>query len=217
MRLKQFINENGEFSPDNWVRLKDTLERDCKPFIKTLRGVDHLLWRGVKTPPQFFVKHNVRVNRKPRMIDTSLHNRLNIELEKMYGWKARSEGLFTTKDEYIAKFWGEPSLVFPIGNFDYLWLIKPYIFDLYRGYDLWLPIDDNDDDKDRKTINDKNNDVWNKYIFPNIKHYHNKSLNKFLKADIKGSECIIRCKSYYSINEQWFETLLEYFSNRYWK
>ena len=204
MRLQQYINESECFSTDKWEEMKSILEKDCKPFIKHLKGAKHLLLRGVKAPPSYFKKIKVRTDRKPRLINTDLSRLLDSELYNKFRWKARSEGLFTTTGEWSARVWGKPSIVFPIGEFKYIWMENIAL--LYYGYDMW------------GMGTERDQETWDEYILPSIKHYKNTNLEKLLKMDIapteKATECIIKCQSYYSINYEWAPTLLKYFQDK---
>lgn len=72
-------------------------------------------------------KFSVRSDRKPRDMPKDLHNLLDKTFLEMFGWKARSEGVFVTSG---ATWEGEKdSLFFPIGKFKYIW--SPRINDLY--------------------------------------------------------------------------------------
>jgi len=211
MRLQQFINETY-LSTENWEHLKGMLEKDCKPYIKELKGAKKLLLRGMKKYIEFYEIKNVRKNRKPRLIDKNLHIKLDNELNKIFGWKVRSQGLFTTTGKDVAKRWGDPCIVFPIGKFKYIWIDDTH--DLYYGYDVWF-----DGPAGKGKYKSNNEKIWDKYIYPSINKYHDTDLNKFLKMPDNptdhASECIIKCNKYYAINYEWYYTLLEYFGNRY--
>ena len=201
MRFKKYINESEFFTTDKWEELKSVLAQDCKPYIKELSNTSELLLRGVKAPPAHFKKLKVRQDRRPRLVSKDLHQRLDNELNKWFGWKARSSGLFTTTGYRSAKIWGTPTIIFPIGKFKYIWIEN--VSFLYYGYDNWFSDESHDDA------------IWRNYIKPSIRKYNDKNLNLLLQTPIPGTdqatECIIKCKEYYSINYEWFDTILKYF------
>jgi len=207
MRLQQFITESSNFDTDHWEELKNNLNRDCKPFIKELRGASELLYRGVKRSeiPDFYTIKTSRTNRRPRFVHMDLHNELGSYLKSKFGWNPRTEGLFTTKSISNAYSWGKPVIIFPIGKFKYIWIENAH--DLYGSYDSYSDLDPDSPTR--------------KLVFKNIKRivdieYNSTNLNKYLSIPSHTTtECIIKCDRYYSINIEWVETLKEYYCNRY--
>jgi len=194
MKFKEYLTETADISMATWNELSTTLIKNCQPFIKELRGARSLLYRGVRVIPKTYDKKSPRSDRKPRLLDTELHDILNKETKKMFGWNTRSEGVFTTNNYGNAKSWGKPAIIFPIGNFKYIWNKNTY--NLYNLYDSWF-----DDD-----------DILQE-ILKELKDYKSTNLSSFLRnPDFTVSEAIIKCKSYYLINPVWKETLLAYFS-----
>jgi len=199
MRLRKHLNESGFMTTANWEALKADLDKKCKPYIKELKGAKSLLIRGVAQPkvPQFMTIRSVRKDRNPRLIDTKLHMKLGKLSKELFGWNIRSEGLFTTKSEIDVRMWGKPVIIFPIGNFKYVW--KDDVTELYKQYDSWNPFGDNEN-------------IFELDIEPEIRGYHTDNLNKYLRMPAKiTSECIINCNTYYSINMKWYQTLLTYY------
>jgi hypothetical protein len=62
-----------------------------------------------------------------------LHDYLDEQFKKKFGWKARSEGVFCVRSKQIAYNYGNPYSVFPIGNYKYIYSNK--IHDLYVHFD----------------------------------------------------------------------------------
>ncbi len=205
MKFKQCITEM--ITTSKWDELKDILNKDCKSFIKNMKGAKNLLYRGVKAAPSFYDKKNTRSNRKPRLINKSLHDKLGMDAIKRFGWNTREEGIFTTNSILNAKRWGKPSIVFPIGEFKYVWLKD--VNKLYSAYDLWEIYED---------LPHMQQELWDYTIKDSLDQYNTTNLNKYLSTKtFLTSECIIKCKSYYSINIEWNETLLRYYSSDKYK
>ncbi len=184
----------------NWNDIKSTLNKDCQPFIKYLRGAKYLLLRGVNSPvmpSRNYEMMSVRKNRKPRLVDSELHKLMGDYSKDKFGWNIREKGLFTTKSEEGAKIWGSPVIVFPIGKFDYVW--SNNVRGLYARYDEW-------------TLHDNDN-VFDLYIKPEMDAYHSKNLNIYLNSkQNRYNECIINGLKYYQLNMVWYQTLLRYYS-----
>ena len=208
MRLQQYITESTELTTKNWEKLKSDINKDCKPFIKEIKGANNLLLRGVNQSvvPTVFTVKNVRKDRKPRMIDKELHKKIGELSKKLFGWNIREEGIFTTISYEAARHWGHPIIMFPIGKFKYVW--SDDVEDLYYGYDIYNPIYDYFDDD----VVQSNEEVWEDTIEPAVKRYHTTNLKQYLNSSTNNiSECIINCDKYYMINFEWLETLKGYY------
>lgn len=73
----------------------------------------------------------VRKNRKPRDTDVRYHNAINRAFLSVFGWKARGQGLFVTGDQKFAEVYGIPYLIFPVGDFKFVY--SPVFKDLWLG------------------------------------------------------------------------------------
>lgn len=206
MKLQQYINEM--VSIKKWEELRDIIDKECQPFIKELKGCNTLLYRGVQNMPSFYDKKIPRTDRKPRLIQPDLHKKLGDLSKKKFGWNIREEGIFTTNNKSYTKQWGKPSIVFPIGNFEYVY--NNNVEDLYGLYDQWYTTSDINDIKADK--------FFKSYIIPEINKYNTNDIKSYLKKPSKNqSECIIKCKSYFSINAEWDKTLIAWFGERKYK
>jgi len=120
MKLKQYLNEYA-YTGDvvDW----SPITKDCKPFIKELKGAHNLLLRGSR-------KSNPGI------------------IKVKFGWKPRSTGVFCSGSLNTALFYGPVNSVWPIGNFKFLW--SPKVSDLFShltdqvnttehdGWSYWL-------------------------------------------------------------------------------
>ena len=143
MRLRQHLTEytyTGDV-PD-W----SPIVKDCKPFIKQLKGAHNLLLRGSNKQNPGIMKLKPRKDRHPMSTPYAIHDMLDGFFKDRFGWNARSEGVFCTGNLSTALFYAGVNgvnSVWPIGNFKYLW--SPDISDLFStlqtdavNYTVWL-------------------------------------------------------------------------------
>lgn len=192
MRFKNYLNEEDIES------LIEKLEKDCKPFLEKVKNLNNILVRQSKKAPKgLYDLKTVHINRNPRDTPIFLHKKIDNYLEKKYGWKARSNGLFCWSTKKLSKVEKNPrvALVFPIGNFDFLW--NPEVSDLYQllvdiSLDLHYRRPEHlDKDKDFEKL-------WNALLEDKtLDEYTNKNLEKALQTE---NEIIINCDRYYYVN-----------------
>jgi hypothetical protein len=131
MRLKQYITEQNKCYTSNEVTPEEVLsliKKDCKPFLRQ-KAKGERLYRGSKLLEyNDFCIITPKKNRKPRDTDPIIHKKFDELFMKYHGIKARSEAVFTTPDYTVAGYYGVGGLVFPIGDFKYLW--NPNVKDL---------------------------------------------------------------------------------------
>ena len=185
MRLTQYLTEyvyTGSVESDFDIEyIWGVLQKDCKPYIKQLKG--DLLYRGsYKSNPAGLMKVTPRKDRKPMSINPIVQITLDKFFNKKFGWKARSTGVFCTGDFSVAGQYGNTAYSFwPIGPFKFLW--HPQVPDLFEA--LW----------------DIQN-TWGYWIdHPEIlesfvKDYTNKNFQKAIKSK---HEIMISCKNYYLV------------------
>jgi hypothetical protein len=124
MKLERYLTE--AVSVEDIFKI---LEKDCLPFIKEARG--GLIWRGSsKGSAQPIERFIPREDRNPMNTPMEIHNALNREFKKRFGWEARN-GVFTFGDRAKIQFYGRQNVFFPIGDFKYVWAST--VTDLY-GY-----------------------------------------------------------------------------------
>lgn len=105
------------------------IKENCQPYLEQNPRLIPM-FRGSKyTGDNIFAKP-IRNDRKPKDLDAKWTAMWNEGLASR-GIKAnRTNSAFCTGDKHFAVQYGEPFVVFPIGDFDYSWL--PYVRDLYR-------------------------------------------------------------------------------------
>ena len=194
MKIRQYlIEEDIDFSV-----IVHTIKRDCKPAISFYKNAKNPLYRGLANDTKDnFIKKTARTDRQPRVIGEPLHDLLDKCFMKHFGWKARSEGVFTGSKD-IANSWGKMYTVFPIGKFEYIYTVDPLdnfwkILVEYRRY---------------KTFTQAEVDM----ICSRVKgEYRNKGLENIIKNGNTDFEAILRCKEYYAVlsSKEMFDYIME--------
>lgn len=152
----------------------DMLKKDCSKFIEDIKGSGSLLYRGNNKFVDEFGVFDVRKDRKPSSTNKDLSQLIDMSLFDKFGFKPRSEGVFTTSNESDASIYGQVFLFFPIGNYKYIW--SEQVGDLYTDI---TSIDEFDKFKDTFIDTD-------------------------LKSAIKtGNEIVFICDKYYLIKTRY--------------
>ena len=207
-----------------WNAIRTMLEKNSMPFINHLKGAKSLLWRGVDGHNTPSIKRvTQRQDRRPRFIDMDLHDRLDAWTKKNWGFPARSASTFTSASRQAITNYGDQYIIFPIGNFKYSW--NNDVSDLYYSYDHFESIVHNEIRVNElkgidEPLGDTIDKIFKTVFVPELKGYKTSNLNSHLKVDHSGfnrTECILHCKQYYIINNQWDGTLLGWYSDKYWK
>lgn len=167
------------------------LKNDCQPF---LIQTDQLMYRGFSstrslTPVlDFDLFHGeVRKNRIPMTTPEAYHNLFNEYFEKKFGFKARSECLFTTGNKGFAKEYGAPYLIFPIGPFEFIWSIN--IYDLFMEISRFnIP----------QKPPEKITEYFKERLFGSLDdvNYQDTDLSEAIGS---GNEIMVHCDQYYAI------------------
>lgn len=189
------LKAEADAENDDWLKnskIKAILLKDCAPFMKVCkrsgfmyRGIknideeDPILIDGMDEIPLF--KKTVRTDRRPLNSSNEAQVMYDKWFEKKFGYKVRAESMFCFPEDEKdgAKQYGPVCLVFPIGDFEYVWSPKVVDLQIYTedkigGYG---------DEADIIAMLDKAG-------------YKNTGLGSALG---KGSEIMVKCKSYYAI------------------
>jgi len=138
MRAREIILEAG---PD-WEAI---IRRDCKPFMDSIDNnpVYNTLYRGLMNAEGGVGSKRVRLDgRTPMTTNEDDHNDLNKYFNEKYGHPYRN-GLFCSGNKYQADDYGDIYVIFPIGEFDFIY--NEEISDLYiaaidrlQSYSNWV-------------------------------------------------------------------------------
>jgi hypothetical protein len=140
MKLKKFLNEGKDISETVNI-IAEYIKKDCKKYIKEVVKSNEIIYRGIfsgiptnaKRIEDGLLKVKSRVNREPSDTPEELHNYVNTQFKKKFGWNVRSEGVFTAKNKRIANNYGVPHAFFPIGDYKYVYSNKAG--DLYTHFE----------------------------------------------------------------------------------
>jgi hypothetical protein len=177
MRLQKYLNEEEEYF--DYIGI---IERDCKPFLSFIKVFKPIpfVYRGVKSNKTFIHK-TPRSDRKPLDTPLETHKILDELFYEKFGWKVRSEGVFTFT--YSGAGYGTNYYFFPIGkNFKYVY--SPDVKDLFITIERM-----GKKSKDREEL---------KKIVDT--YYQNE---KYAQAFVGvNKEIVWKCDSYYLLNQK---------------
>ncbi len=189
MRFKQHLNEDSYITDE----IVEQINRDCSVFLKESKGFP--FYRGSKTAKvKTFKKITPRKDRKPLDTPLILHNEINKEFKKQFGWYVRSEGVFCTGDSAQTNYFGDMYIMLPIGSYKYVW--SPSIIDF--GVELEY----------RGVYNNGSDNIYlepeqyNKIIEDMVETYRNTDLYGAWKS---RNEVSIQCKEYYLIKPSFLD------------
>lgn len=142
-KLEKYIKESVTVGTTTYTekQVEDILKvwpkvaKECREFIRELKmrnNKDNLLYRGSNRSKDFGRK-KVRDDRQPKDMPSEAHEVLDDAFDNIYGWRARSAGLFCTGKISTAKSYGTAQIVFPVGAYEYLYSTN--ITDLYSYTD----------------------------------------------------------------------------------
>jgi hypothetical protein len=198
--FRQFLNEETQ-TPEVAAEL---IIEHCHSFLAQ-SGFDPRelndtsLFRGVGdyVDLPIFSKQTRWMQRDPVDTNRYIHNELNKYFDEKFGVEYRSEAFFVTGSEKIAENYGHAFLVFPIGNFKFIW--SPKIEDAYSYFAQ--PKADGIPDmcdvlgKDIARESDDYVDDIGEYL-RKVNPYKS---NELAKAIVSRHEIMIHCDSYYAL------------------
>ena len=190
MRFRQFITEARDFNGTQFIQ-------DCHACLSQLdiskdpeQDPSYKLpFRGMAPTAHTFkggwdiIKHPK--HRKPKDTPLLVHNAMNEAFKKKFGWNVR-DGVFVTGSDALAGTFGRTHVVFPIGEFKFVW--SEHIEDVYG--DLVEP--DLGDDWE-ENWHDGEKERFQKYVLE-----WNWSDKNFAEALRSRNEIMLSCESYYT-------------------
>ncbi len=194
--LKEEKLEGYDYRKDEWNNnVRPILTKYCKPFLKE----KVMLYRGTHEHDESILFLKVRDDRKSSDSPEWIQTEFDKASKKLFGFKARSECLFTVPNKRSAAGYGSICTVFPKGNFQYLW--SPEIRDLFYKYKA-----DIKNDPTAKNPDDYYGDFWGDFV---QKYYQTFGLKDSIKSK---SEVMLYCPNgYYAVDMDYEYTIKEEF------
>ena len=199
----------------------------CKPYIDMLKSCDdqRLLYRGVFEEDISIKEINHKWNRDPVDTPSHIHEVLNKEFKISFGWNARN-GVFcyfkTARKHQLSGYGAETYMLFPIGEFEYLW--SPKIYDLFGDYEMemtgyYVPEDVIEDDwlehldgkkgteEEYETFFNMRQEIYEEDFFEELKRIVKTYLSHGLCNCDQTREISIKCDKYFLISDEYFEQI----------
>lgn len=203
MRLLRFINEMSTN-----ISVQEALEiavKKCSPYLKQVvkkGGRFDFMYSG-RTHNAYSFMRVVQQERHPLDTPKLIHMQLDRLFKKRWGVKYRSQSIFCTGNLNHASLYGTPFMVFPVGNFKFLW--NPKFKDLfnYIRYDIAPSIDTN---------SIEGAEEFEKGLEGVIDTYQNSGLPRAIKS---GYEIMVHCKEYMALDQWTYEQSFLQFFGKY--
>jgi hypothetical protein len=178
------------------------LEKECSQILKVYKKRwkanenRPILWRGVGNRELTILKKKSHIkDRKPMSTGADMHNWLNTQFQKQFGWPVRN-GVGTSGERNQSSTYGKPYIFFPLNNFKFAW--SPKVWDLWSDIEKHMPMLN----KSQSTLEippkygpEKN--LFKEKIEPLLDHYTNKNLDKAIGA---GKEVFFNTPEYYLLD-----------------
>lgn len=170
MKLEKYINEirrvrkplytHEQLAQMVFDTVLPTLKKECSEFIGNSKDKT-TLYRGVSDDlKDVWRKEKPRTDRKPLDTPRDIHNLFDGASQKIFKWKARSQGVFTSPRKSVAGGYGTAYLFLPCNGYKYIW--SPEIIDFYDKWKQDISQDPARYDKD----------YWNDIILHYYQNYH---------------------------------------------
>lgn len=202
MKLKKFITE----SDDRLKESIDIINDQCQPYLRDLRAVKikKLMYSGRRYTVDHGIK-NVRTDRRPSDTDIKTHNLMDDLFFEKFGFRARSNAVFTTGDATTASQYGTIFSIWPIGGYKFIY--SPAVPDLYMHLQkpsAWSPkgILKNI----QKLFASDDQDMTNKLKIL-VDTYKHDSIHNAIKSN---SEIMINCEKYLAVNHKYTYRLIDF-------
>jgi len=216
------FNVSPSSSAEKVITMALQIRQDCQPFLKAAGSEKMSLYRGIKGvrighEPAWGpgtresigpagIKRARLEGRDPTDMDKYWHDRLNVYFTQKFGAPYRN-AVFCTGDFHVAGEYGTPSMIFPVGDFEFIW--SPKVSDLYTEIEdrelnfdpAEIQPDSYDNRKEYKEDVKKYKDDTKSLFKNEMKAYTNKNLQKAIKSKY---EIMLRCKEYYFIDARDF-------------
>ncbi len=182
-----YLNEN---------KVYENIRKDCSKILGFYKAYNfnYFLWRGSRKHWSWD-KIVPRKDRKPLDTPLKLHQLLDKEFQKKFGWKVRNEGVFVTSDPVTASRYGKEYIFLPANGFKYIFNWK--IPDLFIRLGSLGVIDE---------TNTLNMSKWEHHKDSIINNYESGNL---VDAFRHGVEVVFKCDFYYLIDHIFIKDIIK--------
>lgn len=188
--FKQFLTEASAFDVEKFYS-------DCKFTLDFLPDDGKtFLYHGTKSPPSTWEIKQWKPRVNPRNTPMLVHNKLNNIFSAQFGEPIRN-WLFCTGRVDDAFMYGTPTIIFPIGKFDWVCAQNSDLYDLTTAFILFR-------DNAREELGLGKPAEVNDLALANLsdlisdsKWWHNEHLFKCL---VSSHEIMLKCDKFYSFN-----------------
>jgi len=204
MKFKKFLNEATLEKIEEAAKM---IARDCKPYLKentiVKTSVGYIfksngtLYRGCKGKVDVFKKITPRSNRIPVDITVDIHKRLDVLFKEKFGWKVRSEGVFTTGSKFVAGCYGGDDggyIVFPIGKYKFVW--SPKVYDMWDTLRYTYNLTAGESGGKKQSLYTIGLTTHEKILKDIVNSFIDKNLEKGIES---GNEITLKVGSYYLV------------------
>ncbi len=203
MRVNEVIQDRLQNSEVD--KIFSFLRTNCSQYINSrggleealsvplYRGVHHVNWE--RSPVQVV---DVNLSRSPKDSSIYLHQAADDWFYLNFGIRFRSASLFCVFAEQTASSYGEPVIVFPLGQFDYCWS-REYA-DMYSAFQSAFR------DFVRSTGASPSDEAVNEFMSDG-KYMHNTGLSD-AAGKFRRNEVMVACKQVALINPVWVSDYL---------
>jgi hypothetical protein len=209
-KLKKGYSEHYKFVSDMLIEMTD---QDFESHWSRC-----FFYRGTHGPKIF--ERSVKQDRRPKDTHYKLHNWLDNEFQKKFGWRPRTQGLFATGDFGFANGYQNGAwIIFPSNGYKFIWshkvsdIYKNLNFDAYEDPDVFPKYfrneyeqlygadpEHHEYDYPFKTFDEYVEDYenkWKKKIADELYYYQDTDLEGAMRS---GNEVMFGCQKYFAIN-----------------
>ena len=130
MKLMEIYKINESVNPKDALAL---IKKDCHQYISQINNLDgNRLRRGMKFNKDFKKMNAVGNGRNEEQTDIEWEKYADQWFSERVGFQARSQTAYCAGGVPMAKRYGLPYSVFPIGNFKFVW--SPVVEDLFYPF-----------------------------------------------------------------------------------
>jgi hypothetical protein len=173
-----------------WQKTIAGIKKDCQPYLTQIDSdiLQYPLYRGMGTAEQPALKKKVRLaGRKPMDTPDNVHSMLNNSFTQLFGAPFR-DSMFASGSFHVTNDYGNLYLVFPIGDFEFIW--SSDVVDLFSEHGDYL----------NGISQNTHPTLDSQVVMTEWVHdlgYQNTDLQKAIQSH---HELMIRCSGYYAIS-----------------